>query len=254
MGAQLALVTAALVDAAKPQPGMVVLDLASGTGEPALSLARRVAPLGRVTATDFNSSMLSALRENAVEEGIDNIATHIADAQDLPFASRVFDLVTSRFGPMFFADIQRALGEVRRVLRPSGRVALMVWGNPDPGTYFGDSIMPFMRRLPEKPDPDGPGPMRFAAPGKLAGEMERAGLRDVVETRLEIPTRWEGDPQSLLNCIFEIATPLRNGVASLSEEDRRAAFSEVLANLEAKFHGTSIEQIAPVVILTGNNW
>src|SRR5437870_2567448 len=107
MKEQLAQVTQALVDAAKPTPGMSILDLASGTGEPALPLARRVAPNGKVTATDLSEEMLGVLRKNAKNEGVENIETQTADAHSLDFPDKSFDMVTSRFGLMFFVETDR---------------------------------------------------------------------------------------------------------------------------------------------------
>ena len=115
MREQMAAVTNALVEAARPQPDMRIFDLASGNGEPALSLARRVAPNGRITATDLNEGMLSALRENAAADHVTNIETKVCDAHELPFSDESFDLVTSRFGVMFFADTPAALREIKRV-------------------------------------------------------------------------------------------------------------------------------------------
>jgi ubiquinone/menaquinone biosynthesis C-methylase UbiE len=155
---QLKDVTSALVDAAEVSPGMVVLDLASGTGEPALSIARRVGPVGRVTATDISEPMLSVLRENAANEGVSNIDTEVGDAHGLRFADATFDRVTSRFGVMFFIEIQKALGEVRRVLKPGGRAAFLAWGKPTPDTFFGATVVPFMKRMDVPPDPDAPTP------------------------------------------------------------------------------------------------
>jgi len=107
MKEQLAPDTQALVDAAAPRQGMSILDLASDTGEPSLSLARTVAPTGMVTATDLSPGMLNALKSNAAAEGVTNIETKVCDAEQLPFADASFDLVTSRFGVMFFADDDR---------------------------------------------------------------------------------------------------------------------------------------------------
>jgi SAM-dependent methyltransferase len=94
MKEQLADVTKALVAAASPQPGMTILDLASGTGEPALSLARRVAPRGTVTATDLSQGMLNALKANANAESVTNIDTKVCDAHALPFPYASFDRVS----------------------------------------------------------------------------------------------------------------------------------------------------------------
>jgi len=251
MKEQLVQVTGALVEAAAPRPGMLVLDLASGTGEPALSLARRVAPTGKVTATDLSKGMLAALRANADAEGVTNIETKVCDAQELPFSDASVDLVTSRFGVMFFANIGSALSEIRRVLRRGGSIAFLVWGAPGLGTYFGAAAMPYMRRLAVKPDPDGPGPMRFAEPGKLTRLVEAAGFRDVQEKSLNLPAPYRGSPEDLLTSMMEIAAPFRNAAATLSEEDQRAAQREAYDNLRPLYDGTLTKVTAPVLIVTG---
>jgi SAM-dependent methyltransferase len=251
MREQMAAVTNALVEAAQPQPGMRILDLASGNGEPALSLARRVAPDGHVTATDLNERMLSALRANAAADEVTNIETKVCDAHELPFADGNFDLVTSRFGVMFFADMRGALREIQRVLKSGGRAAFLVWGPPGPGTYFGAAALPFMRRLAVKPDPDGPGPMRFAEPRKLATLLEEVGFANVEERSANLPAAYRGSPQELLTSMMEIAAPFRNAAATLSHEERTAAEQEALSNLGAAYDGNLTKVTAPVIIVTG---
>lgn len=251
MKEQMADVTEALVAAAAPRPGMLVLDLASGTGEPALTLARRVAPGGKVTATDLSPGMLNALRANADSEGLTNIDTKVCDAHQLPFPDAAFDLVTSRFGVMFFAQSDRALTEIKRVVKPGGRIALLVWGAPEPGSYFGAAAVPYLRRLAVKPDPDGPGPMRFAEAGKLSRLVAAAGFRDVAERRSTLDARYRGSPQHLVTSMMEMAAPFRNAAAALSDDDRRAAEQEVEANLRPLYDGTFTRVTAPVVIVTG---
>ncbi|MGE3341806.1 MAG: class I SAM-dependent methyltransferase [Vicinamibacterales bacterium] len=251
MRVQMADVTNAFVGAAQPEPGMRILDLASGNGEPALSLARRVVPNGRVTATDVNEAMLSALRANAVADGVANIETKVCDAHQLPFADETFDLATSRFGVMFFADTRAALREIKRVLKPGGRVTLLVWGPPAPGTYFGAAAMPFMRRLAVKPDPDGPSPMRFAQSRKLATLLDEVGLAEVDERSTTLPAAYRGTPRDLLTAMMEIAAPLRNAAAGLSDEERAAAEREALNNLSAVYDGKVTNVTAPVIVVTG---
>lgn len=251
MRAQLAQVTEALVEAAAPRPGMSILDLASGTGEPALTLAQRVGPTGRVTATDLSGSMLAALTTNAIAEGVTNLETKVCDAEELPFSDASFDVVTSRFGVMFFADVQRSLAEVKRVLKRGGSLALMVWGQPLPSSYFGAATMPYVRRLATKPDPDGPGPMRFAEPGKLVRLVEGAGYHEVRETILTLPAPYRGTPEEMLTAIMEIAAPLRNLAATLSDEDQRAAQRDAYDNLRPLYDGTFTNVTAPVLIVRG---
>ena len=251
MKEQFAAVTAALLEAAAALPGMSVLDLASGTGVPALDLARKVAPSGNVIATDLSEGMLSALRENASAEAVSNIEARVADAQSLPFGDGQFDLVTSRWGTMFFVEIERALWEIKRVLKAGGRIAFTVWGAPKAGSYFGAAALPFTRRLATKPDPDAPGPLRFAEPGKLARLVKAAGFQDVRETSHDLPAPFRGSPEELLAAMMEIAGPFRNAAASLSEKDRQAAQEEAYANLRGVYDGKFVNLKAPVLIVTG---
>src|ERR1039458_4842794 len=121
-------VTEAFVEYARPLPGMKVLDLASGTGEPAISLAERVGPQGSVAAVDQSSELLEIAAERARNKKLANLTTQQADAHTLPFADRSFDLATCRFGVMFFADPKRALTELHRVLKPGARACFAAWG------------------------------------------------------------------------------------------------------------------------------
>ena len=107
-------VTEGLVNFAQPTPGMRVLDLASGTGEPAITLAGRVGPSGHVTALDLSKELLEIASKRAQDRGLTNFTTKQADAHYLPFPDESFDLATSRFGVMFFRRPEQALGELRR--------------------------------------------------------------------------------------------------------------------------------------------
>ena len=111
-------VTEALVRYANAQRGMKVLDLASGTGEPAISLASMVDDDGHVTALDLSSELLQIADQRAQARSLKNFSTRQADAQHLPFAAHSFDLITCRFGVMFFENVDVALTEALRVLKP----------------------------------------------------------------------------------------------------------------------------------------
>jgi len=174
-------VTEALVEYAQPKPGMRVLDLASGTGEPAISLAMRVGAQGQVVALDLSAELLEIARKRALERGLDNFSTQQADAQALPFADNSFDLATCRFGVMFFRDAGVALGELRRVLRSGSRACFLAWGPFDQPYWqstmgvvhghVGGPLLPL----------GGPDPFRFAAPGSLSAVLRSAGFRGVRE-------------------------------------------------------------------------
>lgn len=244
-------VTKTLAAAADLNAGMSVLDLASGTGDPSITIAKLVGPNGSVTATDLNPNMLEVLVRNASGDGVSNMTTRQCDAHELPFDDAAFDRVTSRFGIMFFAETVKALKEVARVLKPGGRATFMVWGPPAPGTYFGMVGLPFMKRLPNMPNPDGPGPMRFAEPGKLVAHMVSAGFEGVTETSHSISAPYDGTPEQLIAETMEIAVPFQKVYASLPEQDRREAEQEVLDGLRAAQRDGFIQLLAPVIVVTG---
>ena len=106
------------------------LDIAAGTGEPGLSIAR-LAPKGRVELTDLAPEMLDIAARRARARGITNIETKVCSADDLPFDDATFDGVSVRFGYMFFPDVAKATAEFARVLKPCGRLCSSVWVKPE---------------------------------------------------------------------------------------------------------------------------
>src|SRR5438477_994210 len=157
-------VTEALVDYSNPQPGMRILDLASGTGEPAITLAKRIGDSGHVTALDLSADLLAIAAQRARQRGFNHVVTRQGDAQNLPFPDNQFDLATSRFGVMFFTDIHRALSELHRVLKPGARACFAAWGSKDQ-PYFGSSIGIVHRHIGGPLlDSGGPDPFRFSTP------------------------------------------------------------------------------------------
>ncbi|GAA3594395.1 class I SAM-dependent methyltransferase [Kribbella ginsengisoli] len=157
------------------------LDIASGTGEPGLSIAR-LAPHGRVVLTDLSAEMLEVAARRAAAQGIGNIETKVCSADDLPFADATFDSVSVRFGYMFFPDMAQATAEFARVLKPGGRLAASVWVSPDqnPWTTIAMDAIATETELPP-PAPGAPTMYRCAAPGSITALYEQAGLHDVAE-------------------------------------------------------------------------
>lgn len=115
-----------LVQAANPQPGEDVLDVACGTGIVARRIAPRVGSQGRVAGLDLDPDKIDVARLAAEREGL-AIEWHTGPAEQLPFPDGNFDLVLCQFGLMFFADRHAALTEMHRVLRKDGRILVSVW-------------------------------------------------------------------------------------------------------------------------------
>jgi ubiquinone/menaquinone biosynthesis C-methylase UbiE len=124
-----------LVQAAKPQPGERVLDVACGTGIVARQIASHIGSSGSVVGIDLNPNMLSVARAAAQGEEL-TIEWHQGKAEKLPFPNASFDLVLCQFALMFFNDRQAALAEMRRVLANNGRLLLSVWQGMDRHPFY----------------------------------------------------------------------------------------------------------------------
>jgi SAM-dependent methyltransferase len=162
------------------------LDVAAGTGEPGLTVAR-LAPRGHVVLTDLSAEMLDVATRRANAQGITNFEATVCSADDLPFGDATFDSISVRFGYMFFPDVAKATAEFARVLKPGGRLCSSVWVKPEenPWTTIAMQAIATEAVLPP-PGPDGPSMFRCAAPGFVTALYQAAGLRDVAEWDVEV--------------------------------------------------------------------
>jgi SAM-dependent methyltransferase len=162
------------------------LDIASGTGEPGLSIAR-LAPNGRIVLTDLAAEMLEVAARRASTQRIGNIETRVCSADDLPFDDSTFDSVSVRFGYMFFPDMARATAEFARVLKPGGRLCSSVWIKPDENPWTTIAMQAIATEAVVPPaDPNGPNMFRCAAPGHVSSLYEDAGLHDIAEWDVDV--------------------------------------------------------------------
>jgi SAM-dependent methyltransferase len=244
---QLGAVNDMLISSAQIRSGMLVLDLASGSGEPAVRIARAAAPDGQVVATDISAGMLDLARENARNAGVGNISFRTCDAEELPFESGSFDAVTSRMGVMFFVDVQRSLREIKRVLCSGGRVAFAAWGPAERMVLFATMLAPFLARVDVPSLPPGtPHPFRFAHSGALSAELRAAGFGEVEEDMRDVPTPWFGPPREAWEMYYDLAAP--PFIDELANDEREAAISEVIASLTALYDGQCISASSSIVL------
>lgn len=244
-------VTQALVEYAQPLPGMKVLDLASGTGEPAITLAERVGPQGTVTALDQSADLLAIAAERARNKQLGNLTTRQADAHSLPFDDRYFDLATCRFGVMFFSDAQQALTDLRRVLKPGARACFAAWGSVE--QPYWQTTMKIVQRhvggaLLAKGGAD---PFRFSAAGSLAGVLRAAGFREVEESSRNLPWTWLGDAEESFEYACAVAAPFRPMLERVPEAMWPAIRTEAVAAMERYRVGDEIRFGADVVLASG---
>jgi len=244
-------VTEGLVEYSHPLPDMLVIDLASGTGEPGISLAQRVGPRGSVTAVDQSSELLDIAAERARNKKLLNFTTQQADAHHLPFANQSFDLATCRFGVMFFSDAQGALAELHRVLKPGARACFAAWG-PIEQPYW-QSTMKIVHRhvggamLP----PGGADPFRFSASGSLSELLAAAGFHEVQESTQNLPWTWPGDAEEVFEYACAVAAPFRPMLERVPADEWPAIRAEAKAAIERYRVGDEIRFGADVVLASG---
>jgi SAM-dependent methyltransferase len=244
-------VTDALVDYAQPKPGMRVLDLASGTGEPAISLAHKIGAQGHVTALDLSADLLAIAKDRAQTRGLTNFSTQPADAHSLPFPDNNFDLATSRFGVMFFRDPELAFRELYRVLRPGARACFLVWGSIE--QPYWQTMTGVVHRHVGGPllPPGGPNPFRYAEPGGLAAVLRSAGFGDVEEDTNTLPWVWPGSAEEVWTYAQEVSVPFRPLLERVPADMWPAIHAEIHAAIRKYSDGEKIAFGATVVLVSG---
>ena len=240
--------TRAIVEAAQVRSGMRVLDIACGTGEPAISIAQLLAGGGDVVGVDISPAPLKIAEERAIQRGLTNATFQQADAHHLPFADNSFDCITSRLGVMFFSDLPRALSEMRRVLKPAGRAILLVWG-PMNQPYFQTMIGTILRMLPNAVTPES-GRKMFALgdEGVLSQAMLQAGFSQVNEEHVTVPWTWIGTPDEVWEYFHDVTVPFASLLQSIPAERRPEIDAAVLKAISQYYDGTSIKFTATVNI------
>jgi ubiquinone/menaquinone biosynthesis C-methylase UbiE len=243
-------VTAALVEYSCPLPDMRVLDLASGTGEPGISLAQQV-PQGSVVAVDQSLELLDIAAGRARGKHLLNFTTQQADAHQLPFADHSFDLATCRFGVMFFNEVERALAELRRVLKPGVRACFAAWG-PIEQPYWQTTMKIVHRRVGGAMLPtEGSNPFRFSVAGSLSAVLSAAGFRELQESTENLPWTWPGDAEEVFEYACAIAAPFRPMLERVRAEQWPAIRAEAKAAIERYRLGDEIRFGADVVLASG---
>ncbi len=212
-------VTQALIEDGLIGSGHAVLDIATGPGEPALSVAGVVGPEGKVFGIDPVPEMVAAARRAADRLGFRNTQFDVAFVEHLPFPADTFDAVVSRFGVMFIPSPVDAVREMLRVLKPGRRLALAVWHLAERNPFFHTLSRVIERYVDSPPSaPDAPDAFRFGSPGKLRDVLGEAGAMAPSERLLRFSIEAPISVEDFWTLRTEMSEKFREKLAMLSRE------------------------------------
>ncbi|WP_052518723.1 class I SAM-dependent methyltransferase [Archangium violaceum] len=222
-----------MLDLARLGPGMRVLDVASGMGEPSLRAAQRVGPSGFVLGTDLVDGMLEVAREQARALALSNIEFRAGDAETLELPAQSFDAATVRWGLMYMPRPERALERIWRALRPSGLLVCATWGGPEQVEYAWLPRRTMARFRPLPPvEPDAPSVFRFADPERFREVLTRSGFTVEHVESMHIPVMEAEDGAGVVRWIGGFGGPVAKLAQELSPEEQRAWEAEVIRECE----------------------
>lgn len=233
-----------------PQENETVLDVASGTGEPGISLAAKIGN-GKIIFTDLSNKMLEIAEENANKAGIPNFETRVCDVSELPFEDNTFDIISCRLGFMFFPDLHLATRELVRVLKPGGRITTSVWCGPEKNfwvTAIGGTINQNMGL--SAPPEGAPGMFRCDKAGHLADIFRESGLKNISESEV-LGTFRLGTAETYWNMMTEVAAPFVAALSKADETMKTKIKTEVYELINTKYPDGNVAIPSSAIVLYG---
>jgi ubiquinone/menaquinone biosynthesis C-methylase UbiE len=232
-------VTVRMLNLAHLGPGARVIDVAAGTGEPALSAAERVGSSGYVLATDLSSNILRFAAHEAQTRGLSEAVfqTRVLDGENLDLAEATFDAALSRLGLIYFPDRVRGLAEMWRVLVPGGRAVVAGFTVPERNPFFSIPIGIIRRRMHlPPPEPGQPGPFSLGDPSVMQEAYRRAGFRAIETHIVSAALRL---PSASVCAQFERESfgALQQMLSGVSVDEQMAAWEEIEEGLR-RFDGS----------------
>lgn len=237
--------TAVALDAAAPAAGERVIDVGCGCGATVLGLTHRVGPTGHVLGLDVSEPMLARARDRIAAQELRNAGVTICDAATYAFPRNDADLLFSRFGVMFFADPEAAFANLRRAMRPGGRLLCMAWRPLAENPWFNVPLQAARALLPPQPppEPNAPGPFAFADAERVRSILAAGGWKDASIVRHDEPIHLAdvGKLEEATEFVVRVG-PLARALAEVEPDVReraRHAVREVLGADEGP-NGTSL--------------
>ena len=244
--------TQALVEDGQIGGRQTVLDIATGPGEPALSIAELVGPQGRIVGIDPSREMVEAARREAARRGLMIAQFEVADADHLPFPADTFDAVVSRLGAMFFPSPVNAVSGMLRVLKPGRKLALAVWHFAERNPFhFALSQVVDRYVRPPAPEPDAMDAFRFAPPGKLREVLSQAGVVAPAERLLRFDLQAPVSVEDFWALRLAMSDKLREKLATLTQEQSAEVHRQALDALREYSTGQGMSFPAEVLIVSG---
>jgi SAM-dependent methyltransferase len=249
----LAPVADALFDRAKVKPGERIVDVGCGAGATTIALAHKVGASGHVLGIDVSEPMLARARQIA-PEGLP-VEFMLADATVYRFAPAGFDLLASRFGVMFFAEPAVSFANMRKALKPSGRLAFACWREPRDNPFFMAPLQAVYKHVPKLPPPgsEDPGPFSFASEARVNRILNEAGFTGIkmepCDLSLDVAVGRGLD--AAVQGALEIG-PASRALADHPPEVRAAAANSIREALASFAKGQSVPLPASIWIVTAS--
>lgn len=240
-----------LIDRAGAKAGERVIDVGCGSGVTTIALAQKVGPSGRVLGIDISGPMLARARASAPKDL--PVEFTLADATVHRFDPAAFDLLASRFGVMFFADPVLSFANMRKALRPSGRLAFACWREPRENPFFMAPLQAAYKHVPKLPQqgPEDPGPFAFASEARVNRILNEAGFTGVEMEAcpLLLDSAMGLGLDSAVQSSFEIG-PVSRALEGQPEELRTAAAHSIREALAPFAKGDAVLLPASIWMVT----
>lgn len=217
-----------LIQLADIKQGSTVLDIATGIGEPAITVANQVGNSGHVLATDISSQMLSIAKQRAISLGLEHVIEFKeGDAETIDLPASTFDATLCRFGLMFLPDLRTGLSNIYRSLVDGGRLAAAVWGSPDKVPFIAVAINTAMKETKSSlPPAVSHGPFSLSDENMLTNSFINSGFKDVTTERRDVTFNFDS-AEVYTSFVYEISAPVQAILANQPQERREEILKAV---------------------------